>query len=29
MCDSSHKLNIEIGRYNQIDRQDRKYIRCN
>ena len=26
---SSHKLNIEIGRYNKIDRQDRRCIRCN
>ena len=26
---SSHKLNIEIGRHNKIDRQDRKCIRCN
>ena len=26
---SSHKLNIEMGRHNQIDRQDRKCIRCN
>ena len=26
---SSNKLNIEIGRHNKIDRQDRKCIRCN
>ena len=26
---SSHKLNIEIGRHNNIDRQDRKCIICN
>ena len=26
---SSHKLNIEIGRHNKIERQDRKCIRCN
>jgi len=26
---SSHKLNIEIGRHNTIDRQDRKCIRFN
>ena len=26
---SSHTLNIEIGRHNKIDRQDRKCIRCN
>ena len=26
---SSHKLNIEIGRHNTIDRQDRTCIRCN
>ena len=26
---SSHKWNIEIGRHNKIDRQDRKCIRCN
>ena len=26
---SSYKLNIEIGRHNTIDRQDKKCIRCN
>ena len=26
---SSNKLNIEIGRHNKIDRQDRKCVRCN
>ena len=26
---SSHKLNIEIGRHNSIDRQDKTCIRCN
>ena len=26
---SGHKLNIEIGRHNTIDRHDKKCIRCN